>query len=441
MQDGRAIMRGGRALMATSGAPCCCGTCPWYWKATLCNQTCAPTTDAVYVCSNATCPVGGTYSGPIVEGTIIKVGARCYRVSAAVRYCPPGVTHGSCVVPPERAEFIDVVTRCESNCLPPNCQKFEGYYKMTTCSNTTPAASPPVYLCCEKYDEARQLYPCPVFKTLDGKCHYVKPGETPIPASQVPAGAPLLCPPNMSLVFENCCKCAQVNEQECCLCTFAPALTLFGPIGNVCQSNTTLGAQPCSSWAKVGASVSGCGFVQTDNTNGCPLSLFCYSTAGPGIIRETAYQFAGDCSMPGNTNCPGGCPGTVNQAPFGPPTITDFPIDPCAPVFGPNIVGTPGVGSFPCCTTGQQLVTCRSYQLNAVSNSIPCGGQRVTYQIAFNRTSATGTCGDDACGDGLLQVRRPSIIRLDGTDANDGKAVVSDGDCATCGKGQQRTPA
>jgi hypothetical protein len=440
MRDGRAIMRGGRALMATSSSSCCCGSCPWYWKASLCNQTCAPTTDAIYVCSSATCPAGGSYSGPLVEGTIVKVGAYCYRISTATRYCPPGTNRPHCVVPPERAEFIDVVTRCESNCEPPTCQRFEGYYKMTTCSNTLPG-TPPRYVCCASYDQAKLLFSCPVFRSLDNKCHFVKPGEVPIPANQVPPGAQLLCPPTTSQVFENCCKCAGVNEADCCLCTTQPALTLFGTSGNTCVSNTTLGSVPCESWAKAGASISGCGFVRTDNTNGCPLSLACYSTAGPGVIRETVYQFAGDCSMPGNTNCPGGCPGAVNQAPLGPPSITDFPIDSCSAVFGPILVGPPGVGTFPCCTTGQELVTCRSYQLNAVSNVIPCGGQRVTYQIAFSRTSATGVCGDDACGGGLLQMRRPSIVRLDGTDANDGKAVVVDGDCSTCGKGQQRTPA
>lgn len=424
-------------FQTTGGTPgaCCCGGCPFYYMATLCNEACAPTSEHFYICSQAVCPVSGGFSGPIQPGKIIRWGGRCYRVGST-KYCPPGmpampISGGGeelCVPMPTRApvyEFIGGDGVCENDCGPSICPEIGGYFELRKCSNNPFPTEPRRFMSCELYQHGLSLFPCPVYKESGCDCWYVVPGTQPV--AELPPGAILYG--NPFNIYRNCCACCGAAEPGCCRCTQESILNLIG-----CSLNQTIGLETCESWAQSGSAIL-YGAVKIEQLNTitggmCPVRLDCYTPAGHNRYKLTSYPFNGECLGSVTRTCTGGgCNASLTGTPFGDTTEVEFDLGECATGFSmaqqvPGAGGTP-----PCCPNGQELITCRSYNANIVAGGFPDCIIRQTYCFNGQIEANSGTCGDDNCGESV-RIRENPIVLLDGTPASDMNIV---GGCSGCG--------
>lgn len=451
IQDGSVRSYDGSVVLDGGGAPCCCGGCEYY-RANLCQQSCIEAPLWIYVCTTATCTnPNGTYTGPVVNNTIIKVGPFCYKVSTATRYCrliplPGGGSPGGpgdavpCVPIRDNAPIVEVNLLCHQTCAPPTCNTVVGYFKSKYCSNTPQGNSPTYYLCCESVLLARTLFGCPVFSTADG-CVYVEPNETPIPQEQVPNGSVLYCPqvnPNVN-VHANCCGCSSQVQPGCCRCTTPSLLKVYR---SDCNPPPDVGAPQCHVWRDDATVVIGGSYIVEQFRPGegwCGLIIVCYQPGGTNRVKVTTTPLRGDCGPGAQTFVcsASGCNASTTGFPFGDPTVEFFDVVPCAggcQQFGlQGLFQSPSGGQPGCCAVGSEYCDCKSFQNIWTQDNSACvgsGAQRTRACAVGNLFSSVGHCGDDNCGGGLLVVNRPGISLLDGTVPEMNK--VKDG-CGSCG--------
>lgn len=435
------------------GAPACCGGCPYYYLATLCNPTCSPVPRYVYICGTGKCYPNTPQQAPLVHNQIIKIGPRCYSVNTQTRYCPPGAVPTAsgindpaeqpCVPMPVRAP-ISEAWECVANCGSPLCAPITGYFKLKACSNTPPFGVE-AYVCCELYEEALGSFACPVFGRgfCAAVCWYVEPNTEPIGPEELPPGAQIICAQTPSLTISgSCCGCCQVSEPGCCLCTDD---RLILRMGSNCEPLYEQTPSECSLWSESGSAVQGGGWTlvsQMNFGNVCPVSFNCWRMVSATTLRLTAYTFTGDCQPGPSVQCAAGaCSRSISVAQTGPPSTFDFEIGRCDPLqtlFAPGqLYGVPSLGSCgpgQCNWSGIRYADCRNMTGSLVNDLTTCGGQKYEECFGFQRTAIAGTCGDDACGQGgqSRSFRMPGLVLPDGSPA-DSIGSIRTGGCAGCG--------
>lgn len=420
-------MRGGRALMATSGASCCCD-CPFVYLAELCNPQCVEEYRYKHICGNAICPIQGPYTGPIVPGTVIKEGIRCYRINNPTKYCPPGKTCSRPAYPllPVRTTAFGEYT-CLSDCSLANCPTLGGWYKMEFCS-CSESNGVEYYVCCEAYEAALAVTPCPVWSV--SRCLYVPPGTQPVPT--LPLGASPICGPHQYTdCAECCCETAVAVPPECCRCVSPTVLRRYlgnNGAGTECVTDQTI--DPRCWWTARSGGFQGCITRTQKLANGCLASAYCIIYSGlTATMRIWTGPQGGTCNPTQNVSC-GAC-GSLgsmevlqfDEIPFG-------PFDPCTKPSGvvpqeflPNAGNPP-----PACPIGQTLDSCDQYSVNYFTQGSLVGGHDVRILGTVTKFSPPGTCGND-CG---------GLVLLDGSPASS-VGTIRTGGCTDCGKGQQRT--
>lgn len=403
-----------RIYTTEDGAPCC--GCEFVYLLELCNPTCAPEYRFKHICGNTQCPATGPYQGPLVPGTVIKQGNRCYRLNDPTKYCPPGLTchHPNYPPLPVRTTAITGVFTCRSDCSPAACPPLQGFYQLWTCSCTGASQPTIYYVTCELYEQWLAQMNCPVW--LADVCMFVPPGEAPV-AVRPPGSITLATPP----LHDGCCKCCGTHGGfggECCVCLTDSVLVRYIN-GEVIETRIPT---PCYSWRNTGAVV-GCGYELGRGFFGCgpwPVYLDLWQMFGGTTLRHTRWDFVA-CTL-GPTV--GGCGASVTSAIAN--TFTEeFEIGRCEP---PPVVPAPptGGGNPLCPPNGQHFQSCISSSINLVQPGAqldpPCNGFEVTRFGNFDRT-VSGGCGSEcAPGSGL--------VLLDGSPA-DTIGTISRG-CTGC---------
>lgn len=444
--SGNSLVRGpnnGSLFRTASGVPggCCCG-CAAYFKATLCNETCVGEPDSVYVCEDAVCFHNeGTYLGPILHGKIVRFGNRCYRVDGRTRYCPPdpfqlrgpgdglgggtpgggfGTGGGSvpipCVPMPPGA-VIASVARCHDDCHPDHCPPINGWYQLTSCSCSGTPTPTNNYICCEKYEEALKVAPCPTFGS---GCLIVVPGTQPV--ATLPQGAIGGCQDfNFPNCQECCCNTIVTVPPHCCRCTRDSILTTYSCTG---------GEQifPRCWYSARNGTVSGCGTRSDTLSNGC-ISFFACFEVSQTQITVRSWEGFNDCIGRPTQNVGCSCGTRVNMAVSQVNQPEFYPIgnDCEAPGFPPLFQAGASPCGQPFCHNGTLFTSCDLNQIGYFSNGAACGGADVLIEAFTARTSTPGVCGFD-CGGGARQIVLP-----DGSPAGDIGKVKRTGGCAGCG--------
>ena len=399
------------------GTSCCCGTCRFFYRAPACApiESCVPASGEVYICNDYVCgtnPNPSGFAGQIQNGTVIRFNGSCYRVDTGQKYCiDPNPLHNprNCQPMPPNAVIVTGADDCWTNCQPPHCY-ISGYYKLSKCScsgGTIP--EPGYYVKCETFQAALLIASCPVWTIPGGICAYVAPNTTPIP---LPLGAFEMTGTG---VADGCCRCCGGATPDCCICTSPSVLTIANGSCNAAQITT--GNPVCQVWDRASASIQYCGWSKVSfmGVGGIPYDqqIACYQKVGPYSVRETVTQFTGE---PGgqNISCSGGCGGSAVGVVAG-SSSTVYTSGPCSTghtAFDiPAIIFGLGGGTPPnCCNIGQELRTCRTWQLQSSTNGMPCGGASVSCFFNASITSAAGHCGDDPCSGGAFRAGPSGLV-------------------------------
>ena len=386
-----------RIYTTEDGAPCC--GCEFVYLLELCNPTCAPEYRFKHICGNTQCPATGPYQGPLVPGTVIKQGSRCYRLNDPTKFCPPGLTchHPNYPPLPVRTTAITGTFTCRPDCSPAACPPLQGFYQLWTCSCEGATAPTNFYICCSAYEEALQTTPCPVwFALTEGQCTHVPPGAVPV-ATVPPEGTAVCFPHQFNDCRECCCQLA-TTPPECCRCTSDSVITRWlGNSGFECGFSET--RTPACWFSARTSTFQGCLFRKHTLPNGC-VSLFdCITVSGLTVTRRRWDGPQGGPSC--NANVLASCPpcGTALMEVLNFEQTSYGPFDPCdIPSQLIPVDMLPGASNPPpACPIGQELQSCTQYDINYFTQGSLLGGVDVQISGHIIKTSPPGVCGND-CG-------------------------------------------
>lgn len=381
MRSGIAVAKNGQAVGVTDGAPsdCCCGTCPFYWRASLCNsQQCGTFTGSPdkYVCSTAHCPGSST---PINSSTTLRYGIFCYAVHTDVQYYPQGVT------PPPGGQNIpvggDVVVGDPPACSPTcaECPSLDGFYHLLPCGCSSTRAENYYVACSTYWAAANSGIRCPVYSPAAGGCYFV---DRAVAYPVLPVGGIEIG----GVAVNGCCACCCTTQ------TITPYVRTWS---NGVMTEVLGSPEPCC----CNPDLSGISATVVKRQFQC-----CFPNPPTSACKVIEWSFAGGWSaamIAAGTPLFGTvttwlCDGTfVNTVPMEEHALA------CAPAALAGVAGTPGPPDANSIIEGVERFSCGRYEFHVTlaSTDLGPGGFFQTYDLEVTQTRSDSTC-TSPCEDG-----------------------------------------